>query len=62
MRSIALNNYFRKYFIHCFAQANIEVIRGQQWSNFAECHIIFSEMCIYLRIYYRWQAAEKNTR
>ena len=29
-RSIALNDYFRKYFSHLFAQVNIEVTRGHQ--------------------------------
>ena len=42
-----------------FAQVNIEITRGHQRSNLAECHIS-SEMCHYHRIYYRYQATEKK--
>ena len=59
-RSIALDEYFRKYYGHFFVQVNIEVTRGHQMSNLAGCHIIFfSGMCYYLRMYYRYRAAEK---
>ena len=45
-RSIALNEYLRKHFQHFFAQVNIEVTRGHQMSNLAECHIIFRKSAI----------------
>ena len=35
------------------AQVKIKVTRSQQRSNLAKCHIIFPEMCHYLRTYYR---------
>ena len=60
-RSIALNEYIRKCLSRVFAQVNIEVTRGHQRSNLAECNIIFSEMYHYLRAYYRQQAAEKHS-
>ena len=50
-RSIALNEYNLKCVSHIFAQVNIEVTRGHQSSILAECHIIFPEMCHYLRTY-----------
>ena len=52
-RSIALNEYIRKYLGQYFARVNIEVTRGRQRPNLVECHIISSEMCRYLRTYFR---------
>ena len=45
-RSIALNEYNRKYFSHFFAKVNIDVIRGHQRSILAECQIFFRKCAI----------------
>ena len=52
--SIDLNEYIQKCFCSFFfAQDIIEITSGPQSSNLAGCHIIFQEMCQYLRTYYR---------
>ena len=60
-RSNALNDYIPMYFSHFFAQVNIEVNRGHQRSNLAECHNISSDKCHYLRTYYRASCGKKNS-
>ena len=42
-----------KVFQSFFAQVNIEVTRGHERSILPEYHIIFTEMCHYLRTYYK---------
>ena len=55
-RSIALSEYFRKYSVIFFAQVNIEVTKREIWRSVI---LFFSEMCHYLKIYYRYQATKK---